>query len=171
MQRVAQLGIAIGSLGAMVALMGLFPGFTGLEPTPGIGLVQLIGILIGFNLLMLGAVIYVKFSFYAAKESNLVQQIGIRLTWTGMVLAIMSGLADTLGFGSHGAEITRDIFLGPLQALGIVGSYLISSLGVLIYALGGRPEEFPEAADTTTIYHVEDDEQDHQQEADLVQDA
>ncbi|GAB4515757.1 MAG: hypothetical protein OHK0046_19670 [Anaerolineae bacterium] len=149
MTRLSQVGIAIAALGAMIALMGLFPGFTGLFPTPGIGLVQLFGILTGFTLLILGAMMYVKFAFYARERSTLVQQIGTRLALSGLVLAALAGLADSLGFGSHGSEVTPDTFLGPLQALGIIFSYMISCIGVLIYAVSGQPGEAAEETDTT----------------------
>lgn len=141
MVRVAQLGVAVGALGAMLALMGLFPGMTGYRPTPGIGLVQIFSVLIGYALLIMGALIYVKFAFYAASPPTLVQQIGTRLALTGLVLAGMIALADVLGFGSHGSAINGDIFLGQLQALGIVANFILSSIGVLIYAMAGKPED------------------------------
>jgi hypothetical protein len=140
MVRVAQLGIALGALGAMLAFMGLFPGVTGLAPTAGIGIVQIFAILLGFSLLIAGALIYVKFTFYSASSSNLAQQIGTRLAMTGLVMAAMTGMADVLGFGSHGSTLNGTILLGPLQAVGMLVSYAVSSLGVLIYAVAGRPE-------------------------------
>jgi hypothetical protein len=138
--RVSQLGIAIGALGGMVTLMGLFPGVTGLTPTPGIGIIQIITMLFGFSLLILGALIYVKYAFYANQPSTLMQQIGSRLALTGLVLAAMSGLADLLGFGSHGRGFTEDVLLGPLQAAGIIGGFMMSCIGVLLYAITGRPD-------------------------------
>lgn len=140
MGRVSQLGIAIGALGAMVMLMGLFPGITGVQPTSGVGVVQMFAVLFGFMLLIIGALIYVKFAYYGRQPANLTQQIGTRLALTGIVLAALAGLADALGFGSHGAEFTEIQFLGPWQAAGIIGSYIMSCLGVLIYALGGTPD-------------------------------
>lgn len=140
MVRVSQLGIALGALGAMLAFMGLFPGVTGLAPTPGIGIVQIFAILIGFGLLITGALIYVKFTFYATSLSNLIQQIGTRLSWTGLVMAAMTGLADVLGFGSHPNIANGGILLGPLQGVGIILSYVVSSIGILVYAVGGSPE-------------------------------
>jgi len=51
--------------------------------------------LCGFGLLILGALIYVKFSFYLGMVSTLAQQIGVRLALTGLMISGMSGLADT----------------------------------------------------------------------------
>lgn len=138
MIRVAQFGIVLGALGAVLTLMGLFPGMTGLEPTAGIGIMQIFTILIGFMVLIVGALTYVKFTFYSYQTANLAQQIGIRLALTGLLFAGMAGMADVLGFGSNLMSET-DILLGPLQALGIIGGFAMSSLGVLIYAVSGHP--------------------------------
>jgi hypothetical protein len=140
MPRVAQFGIALGALGSVLTFMGLFPGVTGLRPALGIGIMQIFSMLVGFMLLILGALIYVKFTFYAFKPANLAQQIGYRLSLTGLLFAAMAGLSDVLGFGSHGIESQSGTLFGTLQAFGIIGSFLIASIGVLIYAITGNPE-------------------------------
>lgn len=155
MTRLSQVGIAIGALGGILTMMGLFPGVTGLSPTSGVGLVQLFGIVIGFYLLILGALFYVKFAFYLHVAPNLTQQIGLRLAFTGLVLAPLFGLADSLGFGSHGVTIDGDVFLGELQALGIIASYTMSCLGVLIYAVAGTPQS--DDYDTIDLDRVENE--------------
>src|SRR5690606_19897992 len=110
------------------------------QPAAGVGVVQFVSILVGFTLLDLGAVIYVKFTFYAGQAANLFQQIGVRLTLTGLVLAGLTGMADFLGFGSHAPTVTG-VYFGQLQAVGLLGSLLISALGVVIYALTGNPPD------------------------------
>jgi len=139
--RVAQVGIALGALGTVLAFMGLFPGVTGLPPTPGIGIVQLLLILAGFTLLIAGAFIYVKYTFYARQPSTLAQQIGLRLSMTGLLFAGFAAMADILGFGSNPRTATSDIYFGPWQAAGLVGGFLIASLGVLLYAISGPPDD------------------------------
>jgi hypothetical protein len=138
MARLGQVGIALGALGVVLTFMGLFPGVTGVEPTPGIGLVQLLLILIGLSLLIAGAFIYVKYTFYTYTPANLGQQIAMRLSMTGLLLAAMSSMADILGFGSNLRTETSDIFFGPWQAVGLIGGFLFASAGVLIYALVGN---------------------------------
>jgi hypothetical protein len=137
MQRIAQFGIALGALGIVLTFMGLFPGVTGLEPASGIGIVQIFTILVGFTLLILGALIYVKFTFYPSQAANLAQQIGVRLALTGLLFAAMAGLSDILGFGSHPRGPDTEPLFGFLQAFGLIGSFAIASLGVLIYAIAG----------------------------------
>ncbi len=139
MWRFAQVGIALGALGVMLCLMGLFPGVTGAEPTAGIGLVQVIMVLVGYGLLIMGALVYLKYTFYLDVPSTLVQQIGTRLALTGILFAALSGLADLFGFGTHIRDDVVDIFFGQLQMVGILASFGMSSLGVLIYVLAGAP--------------------------------
>ena len=136
----AQLGIAIGALGMMLTFIGLFPGVIGFaNPVAGVGIVQFSAILSGFTVLIFGALMYVKFSFYVGRPATLSQQIGVRLAWTGLVLAGMVGLADVLGFGSHPRVEGADVFFGSLQAAGTLGGFFMSSIGVTIYALTGTP--------------------------------
>jgi hypothetical protein len=137
MVRIAQFGIVLSALGVMLTIMGLFPGVTGIEPTNAIGIVQIFTILIGFGLLNMGAIIYVKYTFYVGKTANLAQQIGVRLAATGLIFALMSGLADVLGFGSNVRTDLTDIYLGPWQAFGILGGFTLAALGVLLYAMSG----------------------------------
>ncbi|QPC82554.1 hypothetical protein G4Y79_23175 [Phototrophicus methaneseepsis] len=139
MQRFGQVGIAIGTLGVIMTMMGLFPGITGVADTPRIGIVQVALLLIGQALLMFGAIVYVKFTFYLGQRSNLAQQVGLRLALTGLLFASLAGLSDILGFGSHIRTETTDIFFGQLQAFGTLASLSLSSVGVLIYAIGGEP--------------------------------
>jgi hypothetical protein len=136
---IGQFGIVVAALGVVLALMGLFPSVTGIQVAAGVGVVQFVSILLGFALLDFGALMYVRFTIYAKVATNLIQQIGVRLTLTGLVLASLTGLADFLGFGSHAREAGSDVFFGQLQALGLVGSLLISALGVMIYAVTGNP--------------------------------
>jgi predicted amidohydrolase len=138
---IGQFGIVVAALGVVLALMGLFPSVTGIEVAAGVGVVQFISILVGFGLLDFGALMYVRFTIYTKVAANLIQQIGVRLTLTGLVLAGLTGLADFLGFGSHARATGTDVFFGQLQALGLVGSLLISALGVMIYAVTGNPPD------------------------------
>jgi len=139
MWRFAQVGIALGALGVMICFMGLFPGVTGAQPTIGIGIVQVAMVLFGYALLIFGALIYVKFTFYLGVPSTLLQQIGTRLALTGILFASLAGLADILGFGSHIRDDVTDIFFGQWQMIGILASFAVSSAGVLLYVLAGLP--------------------------------
>jgi hypothetical protein len=145
MSRFGQVGIALGTLGVMIAFMGLFPGVTGVAETIGIGVVQVFMLLTGYAMLVFGGLIYAKFTFYLDSKSNLAQQIGVRLTLTGLLFAALTGLADILGFGSHIRTSTGDIFFGGLQGLGTILSLTVSCFGVLLYTITGSPKISEEA--------------------------
>ena len=137
MWRFSQVGIALGALGGMICFMGLFPGVTGAVPSVGIGLVQVVMVLIGYTLLILGALTYLKFTFFLDVPANLVQNIGTRLALTGILFATLSGMADILGFGTHIRDDAGDLYFGQLQMIGILASFGLSSFGVLVYVLAG----------------------------------
>ena len=127
----------MGALGVMICFMGLFPGVTGAQTTAGIGLIQVAMLIAGFGLLILGAFVYAKFTFYLDVRATLSQQVGTRIAMTGLLFAAMAGLADILGFGSHIRSDIGDIFFGRLQMIGILACFGLSSLGVLVYVLAG----------------------------------
>lgn len=141
MARLSHLGIAVGALGIVLAFMGLFPGVMGITPAAGIGTFQFFIILSGFTLLIMGALVYVKYAYYAERASTLAQQIGIRLALTGLMFAGLVGLSDTLGFGSH-PRSEGEPYFGWLQGFGVLAGFIIASIGVLIYAVaGGDPAD------------------------------
>ncbi len=143
MGRWAQVGIAVGVLGGVLTLIGLFPSITGLEASAGIGLVQILTILAGFTTMILGAYIFVQTTFYYATKHNLAQQIGLRLSLTGLLGSAAAGLADVLGYGSNPPMPDQRPVLGPWQSVGLIGGFVIASLGVLIFALMGSHPEPP----------------------------
>ncbi len=146
MERVSQVGIFLGALGIVLAVTGLFPGIAGIPTTRGIGAVQLVTVLVGLSLLIFGALLYVRSTFYPTASSNFTQQIAVRLSLTALLFASMSAVADILGFGSNVRVLyEEDIFFGPLQAAGLIGGFMVAAAGVLLYALGG-PQE-PDDAD------------------------
>ncbi len=143
---IPQLAIAFGLLGMMIALMGLFPGVLGIDPSEGIGVVQFMVIMVGFVLLDLAALFYVKATFYLGRQANLAQQVSVRLSLTGLVLAGLIGMADFLGFGSH-LRAQGDVYFGTLQAGGVLACLLLSALGVAFYAITGDAPAQPSQPD------------------------
>jgi hypothetical protein len=137
MDKLAQIGIVTAISGLIVALTGLFPGFLGLESAGGVGVLQILVILLGYSVLLSGAYLYVQAAYYPGQKHNLAQQIAMRLSMTGIVVAAASGLADVLGFGSHLAAPAQRPFTGGLQGLGVLGGFLIAAFGVVIFAVMG----------------------------------
>ena len=141
MGKLSQVGIAVGVLGGVIVLIGLFPSVTGLEAASGVGILQIVTILIGFATLILGVYIYVQSTYYDGVKHNLAQQIGVRLSMTGLVIAVASGLADVLGFGSHPPGPDQRPVLGIWQIVGILSGFMLASLGVIIFALMGDSDD------------------------------
>ncbi|NDJ59966.1 MAG: hypothetical protein GYB67_02510 [Chloroflexi bacterium] len=113
MRGLSQIGIALGALGGMLTLMGLFPGITGIDPGVGVGVVQFATIVAGLTLLMSGALIYVKYTFYADRPATFSQQIGVRLTMTGCCSA------RSLGWPIFSAlDRTCPASTAPIRSLG-----------------------------------------------------
>lgn len=137
MEKYVQISITISALGVVIALIGLFPGIAGLEAAEGVGVLQVLVILLGFSLLFLGAYIFARKTFYPGLPRTLAQDIGIRLTLTGLLIAAAAGLADVLGFGSHAPTPDSRPLLGRLQALAFIGGFLVASAGIVMFALFG----------------------------------
>ena len=137
-QKLIQLGILIATFGLVTCFIGLYPGITGSEPQSGIGILQIITILIGMSFVIMGAVIFVKLSFYPTTRANLAQQIALRLSFTGLLITAAVGFSDILGYGSNPPTDSGQIpVLGPYQAAGMVFGYFVAAMGVLLYALTG----------------------------------
>jgi hypothetical protein len=136
-QKLIQLSILIGTLGMVTCFMGLYPGITGAEPQSGIGVLQIMTILVGMAFIIVGALLFVKVNFYSATAPNLAQQIALRLCFTGLLIAAAVGFADLLGYGSHPPDDDAVPVLGAYQAAGMVFGYFVSAVGVLLYALAG----------------------------------
>ncbi|MEB2286767.1 MAG: hypothetical protein OZ934_01510 [Anaerolineae bacterium] len=141
MERTSEISISIGALGVVITLIGLFPGIIGLETAEGVGVLQVLIILLGFTILYISAYYFAKRAFYPGQSSSLAQDIGIRLTMTGLLVAGAAGLADVLGFGSHPSTPGSRPMIGRLQAVVFIGGILLASSGVIIYVLFGPPPE------------------------------
>lgn len=141
-QQLVQIGILIGTLGTILCLTGLYPGITGLEPKSGVGVLQIMMILLGMTLIIVGAMIFVKIGFYPSVGTNLPQRIAIRLSLTGLLFAAAAGLSDLLGYGSNPPDGPESVpVLGIYQVVGMVMGFGIASLGVILFALRGSHAE------------------------------
>src|SRR5690606_38299134 len=134
MSRLAQLGVFCMVLGAVVLFLGLFPGAVNADVTPGIGLVQIIGILTGLVLLVLGAYVVTRALIHRNGRRTLMRDIGVRLGLTGMVFAAAVTLADAMGYGSHvGGSVHGGVGrLGQGRGRGLPG------LGGRTHGMGAR---------------------------------
>lgn len=133
MSRLAQLGVFGMVLGAVVLFLGLFPSAVDADSTPGIGIAQILAMLAGLTLLVLGAYTIAYALFHRGRPRTLMGDIGVRLGLTGMVFAAAVMLADAMGYGSH-SSASGPLF-GWLQTAGLLLGFGIAALGVLIYGM------------------------------------
>ena len=141
MSKLSQVGIATTILGGVLIFIGAFPATTGLDITAGVGILQVLLILIGFCVMIFGAYLFVQMTWYRGRPHTLIQSIALRLSMTGLLFSFAVGLADLLGYGSHTPDVSARTFLGLWQAAGLTGGFVVASLGVILFALGGRPQD------------------------------
>ena len=130
-------GIAVGALGGVLILLGLFPTITGIEPSPGFGILRTLTVLGGFTVMIFGAFVFVQSAYYPGQPHTLAQKIAIRLSMTGLLGSAATGLADVLGYGSNPPGPLSRPVLGVYQIVGIVAGFILASLGVLLFVLLG----------------------------------
>lgn len=134
MNKLAQVGILSISLGSVLLFLGLFPFAADLDNAPGVGPSQLAALIGGLFFFVLGGYVVLFAVVHIGHPRTLLQDVGVRLGMTGLVVSAASALADTMGFGSH----TSGTLLGAVQAGGILVGFGISAIGVVIYGVAGR---------------------------------
>ena len=149
-------GIAVGALGGMLILLGLFPTIMGVEPSPGFGILRTTTVLIGYTVMVLGAFVFVQSAYYPGQPHTLGQQIAVRLSMTGLLGSAAAGLADVLGYGSNPTGPQSRPILGTYQTVGIVAGFILAALGVLLFALLGDHNPLPDSDSASPV--IADDE-------------
>jgi hypothetical protein len=109
----------------------------GLDITPGIGLFQITGILLGITFISVAAFYLVK-SHQIIRHLSLVSDVGLRMGLTGLLACYVSGMADILGVGTHRSVRFERPFFGPLQLTGFsIGLFAIIA-GLFLFWIGYR---------------------------------
>ncbi len=135
MSRLAQIGVFCVVLGGVVLFMGLFPGAIDASTTASVGIVQILAMLAGLNLIVIGAYVVTYAFFHRGHPRTLLGDISVRMGMTGMVLSAAAMLADALGFGS---QVAAGELFGWVQVMGMLAGFGIAALGVLIYGVAAR---------------------------------
>lgn len=122
---------------ALVAL-SIWAEFLRLDFTPGFGLVQIIGLLLGVTLSAAGGYLFLSHQRSPGQEISLLSDIGFRLGLTGLLVCYIGGLADMIGIGTHVSARYERPFLGPLQSVGLVIGLLTIGTGLVLNWIGNR---------------------------------
>jgi hypothetical protein len=121
--------MALFIFGVLVFLVGVFPGWIGMDRSRVIGFLQMGVWLTGLGLALLGAFLTVRV-VRNGRPMSLRAEIGARLIATGYVVSATATLADFLAIGSHRLPW---VYLGPLQVGGLVAGVVVSLIGLVLY--------------------------------------
>jgi hypothetical protein len=127
---VRRLGLTLTGLGILVFLLGAVPQWFGLDNSEAVGFVQVAVFSVGLLLICLGGTWAIG-SLWPAHWRSLIADIGLRLTWSGWVFAIIAALADVFGLGTRPLS-TSYTFFGPWQAAGVMIGEGIMFVGFLM---------------------------------------
>jgi hypothetical protein len=133
-----RLKLAVTVIGWLIFVLGVNPGFFGMDRSPVVGFVQIAFFLIGLAIICLGGFFTVN-TLWAGQEKTIVADIGYRIVATGYVIAAASGMADVFGFGSQPFPSTP--YFGQWQALGVITGevFIVIGFAMTIPRPGKKP--------------------------------
>jgi hypothetical protein len=124
-----RLGLIFTLFGFLVFLIGAEPDLFSLDRSPVMGYVQISVFLLGLGIICLGGYMALN-GLWNGDPKSIAADIGLRLVATGYVIAIGSGLADLLGFGSHPSPILA--YFGPWQMRGVLIGQAVIAIGFVL---------------------------------------
>lgn len=128
LQRI-RFGLLISLFGLLVFILGANPGFFNMDRSPVVGFVQIAVFLVGLALICLGGYITLN-TFWLGAEKSIAAEIGYRLVSTGYVIAVASGMADILGFGTQVAPSIP--YFGFWQGVGVIAGTMTIAVGFIM---------------------------------------
>ncbi len=124
-----RLGLILAALGYLIFLLGIEPGWFGLDRSPVVGFVQIGVFIFGLGLLCLGGYITL-IALWNGDRKSITAEIGARMVGTGYVIALASGLADVFGLGTR--PLPSVPFFGFWQARGVLAGEIVILLGFIL---------------------------------------
>lgn len=123
-------GIGVALLGFLLFVLGADPGLFGLDRSEAIGFVQVGLFTFGLLLICTGGTMSLN-SLWPEHWKSILADIGLRLVWTGFVIAMAAGMADIFGLGTRPLA-TSTTFFGFWQALGVLIGQAVIVIGFLM---------------------------------------
>jgi hypothetical protein len=124
-----RVGLGLTTAGFLIFLLGSSPGLVGLNRSPATGYLQILVFLIGLAVISLGGYLALA-GLWNGFQKTIIADIGLRVVATGYVVAVGSGMADLLGFGSHVYPVTP--YFGPWQEGGVILGEIVIAVGFLL---------------------------------------
>ncbi|MGD8455313.1 MAG: hypothetical protein PVF83_02925 [Anaerolineales bacterium] len=125
-----RLGLVSAFVGLFFFLFGADPGLFGLDRSEAIGFVQVGLFTFGLLLICFGGTMSLN-SLWPERWKSIAADIGLRITWTGFIIAMASGMADIFGLGTRPIFSTTPFF-GFWQARGVLFGEIVIVLGLLM---------------------------------------
>jgi len=115
--------------GLFVFVVGSKPNWFGWDRSPVVGFIQIAVFLIGLALICIGGYVGLV-ALWGKEQRSIVADIGLRLVWTGYVIAVFTGMADIFGLGSQPLPMVP--YFGPWQAVGVLIGQAVIALGLFM---------------------------------------
>jgi len=139
---IRRVGVISTLIGFFLFLLGADPGFMGLDRSEAIGFVQVSVFTFGLLLICLGGTFSLG-SLWPDNWKSIAADIGLRLAWTGFVIAMASGMADVFGLGTRPITTTTTFF-GYWQARGVLAGEIVMATGFLMMIPFRKPQPPPD---------------------------
>ena len=152
-------GLITAGVGLLMFLVGAVPQYFGLDNSEAIGFVQVGVFTLGLLLICLGGTFALN-SLWPPHWRSIAADIGLRLAWSGWVMAATAAMADILGLGTRQLR-TSFTFFGPWQMRGVLVGQVFIFIGLLMMVPFQKeypprpPEDEPE--DSEALEQGEDD--------------
>ncbi len=117
-------------MGLFIFIFGAKPEWFGLDRSIAVGFVQMGVFSFGLILICFGGTLSLD-SLWKNGYRSIVADLGLRLSWTGLIVSLISGLADMIGVGTRPFP-EYQIFFGHWQARGIMIGQIIMMIGFLM---------------------------------------
>lgn len=125
-----RVGIFLTLAGLFIFVLGAEPSIFGLDKSRVIGFVQVTVFTFGLFVICLGGTIALD-SLWPDGTRSIAADIGLRVAWTGYVIAFATGMADIFGLGTR-PLIDTETFFGFWQARGVLIGQVIILAGFLM---------------------------------------
>lgn len=124
-----RLGLSITLIGFFLFVLGADPGIFNLDRSPVTGFVQIAVFLVGLGIICIGGYICLN-GLWNHTPKTISADFGLRLVSTGYVIAVLSGMADFFGIGTHSYPDLP--YFGPWQATGVILGQIVIAAGFFL---------------------------------------